>query len=289
MHSAARRREAPRDAVAGARSGVEWTGCGHVRSRAVGRPASRRLASRSPSALGGTPTNRSPSSSNCSVSGGEGASSIGSLPDWVLGKAMTSRMLVWLARSAAQRSMPRAIPPCGGAPYSNASRTAPNFSRIPSRVWPCSRKLRSSRSRRWIRTEPPPSSQPLSTRSYCIARARPAGSSGEGLAGSPDAVTSSASSSGTHAAERVVRRVPALVLGVPLVHREAVDPGVREHVRVRQPEPLAELDAQPAEHVGGDHRRASATIRIRSPSVARRGVDDRALRRRRTGTSRSVH
>ena len=58
------------------------------------------------------------------------------------------------------------------------------------------REARSSRSRRWIRIEPPPSSQPLSARSYWSARARPAGSSGDGPIGSPDAVISSASSSG---------------------------------------------------------------------------------------------
>ena len=102
----------------------------------------------------------------------------GRVPDWVFGKAMTSRMFVWPAKIIAQRSMPSAIPPCGGAPYSNASRTAPNFSCIPSTDWPWRRNERSSRSRRWIRIEPPPSSQPLSARSYWSARARPAGSLG---------------------------------------------------------------------------------------------------------------
>src|SRR5205814_8793429 len=56
---------------------------------------------------------------------------------------------------------------------------------------------RSRRGRRWMRIEPPPSSQPLSARSCWRARARPAGSSGLGRDGSPDAVTSSSSSSGT--------------------------------------------------------------------------------------------
>ena len=79
----------------------------------------------------GTPTKRRPSSSYWPGSGIDGASSIGSLPDCVLGNAITSRMFVWLASSAAQRSMPRAMPPCGGAPYSKASRTAPNFSCSP--------------------------------------------------------------------------------------------------------------------------------------------------------------
>ena len=36
-----------------------------------------------------------PSSSYCVGSGADGASSIGSDPDWVLGNAMTSRMFVW--------------------------------------------------------------------------------------------------------------------------------------------------------------------------------------------------
>ena len=142
------------------------------------------------------PTKRRPSSASCSGSGADGASSMRSVPDCVFGNAMTSRMFDWFENRAAQRSMPNAIPPCGGAPYSNASRIAPNFSRMASSEWPWSAKLRSSRSRRQMRTEPPPSSQPFSTTSYCIARARPAGSFGEGRVGSPSAVTRSASSSG---------------------------------------------------------------------------------------------
>ena len=57
---------------------------------------------------------------------------------------------------------------------------------------------------------------------------------------------------GQDAAERVVGRVPAPDLGVPLVHREAVDPDVGQDVRVGQAEPVAELDAQAPEDVGGD-------------------------------------
>ena len=47
---------------------------------------------------------------------------------------MTSRMFVWSESSAAQRSMPSAIPPWGGAPYSNASSIAPNMFSIRSRL-----------------------------------------------------------------------------------------------------------------------------------------------------------
>ena len=57
---------------------------------------------------------------------------------------------------------------------------------------------------------------------------------------------------GEDAAERVVRGVPAPELLVPLVHREAMDPDVGQHLRVDQPEPLAELGTQPPEDVGGD-------------------------------------
>ena len=56
---------------------------------------------------------------------------------------------------------------------------------------------------------------------------------------------------GQDAAERVVGRVPATELGVPLVHREAVDPDVGQDLGVGQAEPVAELDAQPPEDVRG--------------------------------------
>ena len=180
--------------------------------------------------------------------------------------------------------MPRAIPPCGGAPYSNASSTAPNFSCIPSSVWPWRAKLRSSRSRRWMRTEPPPSSQPLRAMSYCIARARPAGSSGAGFERSPEVVVRQRLVLGQDAAERVVGRVPASVLGVPLVHREAVDPAVGELVRVGQSEPGAELVPEPPEDVGRDGGRvgddedevalgrAASSRRSRPPSIVARNL-----------------
>ena len=122
--------------------------------------------------------------------------------------------------------MPSAMPPCGGAPYSNASSSAPNFSRMPSSVWPISANERSSRSRRWMRTEPPPSSQPLSAMSYCSARAWPAGSSGDGVGRVARRRHEQVLVLRHDAAEGVVGGVPAPVVGVPLVHREAVDPDV---------------------------------------------------------------
>lgn len=42
----------------------------------------------------GSPTKRSPSSASCPGSGTDGASSMRSLPDWVFGNAITSRMFV---------------------------------------------------------------------------------------------------------------------------------------------------------------------------------------------------
>ena len=57
---------------------------------------------------------------------------------------------------------------------------------------------------------------------------------------------------GHDAAEGVVGGVPAAVLAVPLVHREAVDPRVGELPRVRdQPEPTSQLHAQLAEDLLG--------------------------------------
>ena len=60
---------------------------------------------------------------------------------------------------------------------------------------------------------------------------------------------------GHDAGERVVGRVPAVAVLVPLVHREAVDPAVREDVGVGQAEALAELGPQAPEDVGDDVRR----------------------------------
>ena len=64
---------------------------------------------------------------------------------------------------------------------------------------------------------------------------------------------------------------------VPLVHREAVDPDVRQDVRIGQAEPIAELDSQAPEHVRrdvggvGDDQDEVALVRGRP-------LDDRARR-----------
>src|SRR5207302_8621943 len=73
-------------------------------------------------------TTRMWSSSSCMGSTGLGASSIKSCMLCVFGKAMTSRMFSVPAKSMMMRSMPGAIPPCGGTPYSNASSRKPNRS-----------------------------------------------------------------------------------------------------------------------------------------------------------------
>ena len=58
--------------------------------------------------------------SSCSwrASTGAGAPVMGSDPEEVLGKAMTSRIDDSPASSMTMRSKPRPMPPCGGAPYS---------------------------------------------------------------------------------------------------------------------------------------------------------------------------
>ena len=81
---------------------------------ATHRVAGRRLhrsSARDHLAAGSGGRSMRPSSSSCPGSTGEGASSMRSEPDEVLGKAMTSRMLVWSVSSAIQRSTPRAMPP----------------------------------------------------------------------------------------------------------------------------------------------------------------------------------
>ena len=54
------------------------------------------------------------------------------------------------------------------------------------------------------------------------------------------------------AAERVVGGVPAAPLGVPLVHREVVDPAVGQHVLIGQAQTQAQLLAQAAQDVRHD-------------------------------------
>ena len=95
----------------------------------------------------------------------EGASIIMSLPVLFLGKAMKSRMLLLPDITAHNLSKPKAMPPCGGAPYSKAPSRKPNCSSACSGVKPRSLKFLDWSSRSWIRMEPPPISTPLRTRS----------------------------------------------------------------------------------------------------------------------------
>ena len=65
-----------------------------------------------------------------------GASIIKSAADAVFGNAITSRMLSVPANTISRRSIPGAMPPWGGVPYSSASRKNPNRSRASSVVIP---------------------------------------------------------------------------------------------------------------------------------------------------------
>ena len=78
---------------------------------------------------------------------GDGEFVIGSAPDCVFGKAITSRMFSSPARMATRRSMPKAKPPCGGAPYSNGLRKNPNLRSASSSAMPSAAKTRRCRSR----------------------------------------------------------------------------------------------------------------------------------------------
>ena len=67
-------------------------------------------------------------SSNCFLETILGASDIKHDADAVLGNAITSLILSVLDNNIVNLSNPRAIPPCGGVPYFNASTKKPNFS-----------------------------------------------------------------------------------------------------------------------------------------------------------------
>src|SRR5215510_11325248 len=122
--------------------------------------------------LGGS-RSRMCSSRSCRSSTGAGACVSRSCARCVFGNAMTSRIDSAPAISAARRSRPNAIPPCGGAPYLRASSRNPNFCRASASPIASARKTCSWTSARWIRTEPPPISQPFSTTSYAFASAAP--------------------------------------------------------------------------------------------------------------------
>src|SRR5690606_10505578 len=83
----------------------------------------------------------------------------------VLGKAITSRIDSVPAISAAMRSMPNAMPPCGGAPYRSASSRKPNLACASSAPMPSRSNTALCIDERWMRIEPPPISLPLSTMS----------------------------------------------------------------------------------------------------------------------------
>src|SRR5688572_8543467 len=72
------------------------------------------------------------SSRSCFSVAGLGAPVSRSWPRCVLGKAITSRIASAPAIRATMRSKPKAMPPCGGAPYCSASSRKPNFARCSS-------------------------------------------------------------------------------------------------------------------------------------------------------------
>ena len=78
-------------------------------------------------------------SRSCFASTGDGASDIHRA---VFGNAMTSRMELSFERIAVMRSSPSAMPPCGGVPYSSASRKKPKRSFASSGLMLSSEKIR---------------------------------------------------------------------------------------------------------------------------------------------------
>ena len=114
--------------------------------------------------------------------------------------------------------------------------------------------------------------------SYCIARARPAGSSGERSSRSPEIVVSSASSSGTTplnglcVASQRVCSASHLYIGKRWTQQYASSSASASPSR-----PPSSTRSRP-EHVVGRRPPRPRRSRIRSPSAAPRGLADRRLR-----------
>src|SRR5437867_9429760 len=82
-----------------------------------------------------------PNSFNCASLTGVGAFTIRSTARAVLGNGITSRKLSAPARIITIRSRPKAMPPCGGVPYSSASRKNPKRPRASSSLMPSAWKI----------------------------------------------------------------------------------------------------------------------------------------------------
>ena len=190
---------------------------------------------------GGRPPARAPGAASGLT--GVGASVRGHVPFWVLGNAMTSRMESTPARMATIRSSPNAMPPIGGAPYSSASRRKPNLARAVGLV------------------DPEDLEDPLLERARVDADRAPA----DLLAVQHEVVGLRARGAGVgqpglgvrvlRRRERMVHRVPAPLLLVPLDQRESRRPtGARAPPR------------------GSGPRRCASSTRSRPSTVAARGI-----------------
>ena len=169
------------------------------------------------------------------------------------------------------RSIPNAIPPCGGAPIASASSRKPNFSRCCSGVRSSSANTRACRSASWIRNDPPPSSLPFADQVVGV-RDRVRGILVEAV----DPV-------GGRPREGMVLGAVALLVLVPLEHREVGHPEPRLLRLVDQAQAVRELEPQRAEHARG------LLVAVRGEEHRRAGLAREQRRARpRRGTSRSA-
>jgi len=111
------------------------------------------------------PRQRKCNSFSCFALTLDGASAMRSTACAVFGNAMTSRIEFSAQRIATIRSRPSAMPPCGGVPYSSASRKKPKRSFASSSEICSSLKIRRCSVWSWILMLPPAISLPFSTRS----------------------------------------------------------------------------------------------------------------------------
>ena len=163
------------------------------------------------------------------------------------------------------RSMPEAIPPCGGAPIASASSRKPNFERCSSGEM--LEQVEDLRLQLGL-VDPERAAGELDAVPDEVVgdrprRARIGVEQRPRLRGRPR--------------ERMVHGVPALELGVPLEHREVGDPGEPPDALVDQLELAAEVEPQDAEDArdlarlagAEEDRRAGRGRSARAPPRAR--------------------
>ena len=219
-------------------------------SSSRGQPPDRGPGARLASSGRARPRTAARAPAYCSGSGADGASSIGSVPDCVLGKAMTSRMFVWWRKRRPAVDPERDAAVRRRAVLERLEHRAEPLLHLVQRV---ALQAEAALEQGAVARSGPTRRRAPSRSARCRTASRGHGRRGRRAndrRGRPSAVVSSGSSSGTTplnglcvASQRSARR--------PTCTSGSGGPSSTRARSGRRAQPAAELDPQPAEHVVG--------------------------------------